>query len=115
MVAVRGRSGAAVDHLQFLFVDVNTGQYVESQRFGGGGGSEFLYQAPPGQYINKVYASYGNTLNLISFETNLGDKSRQFGQPGPRQGQFIVQGKRITGVRVRYGNLIDKVQFLAAQ
>ena len=28
LVAVRGRCGELVDNLQFLFLDVNTGQYV---------------------------------------------------------------------------------------
>ena len=112
-----GLLSSAIDSLQFLFVDVNNGQYVETPKYGGNGGAnELFYQAPPGQYINKVNVVHGALVNQISFESNLGDKSRHFGnEPAAKQGQFIAQGKRITGVRVSCGTLIDKVQFLATQ
>lgn len=35
LVGIRGRSGAAIDQLQFLFVDINTGQHIESPPYGG--------------------------------------------------------------------------------
>ena len=117
LVAVRGRCGSLIDSLQFLFVDVTNGQYVESPKFGGNGGAnEIFYQAPPGQYIDKVYTVHGDLLNQIRFETNQGDRSRNFGSEwAAHQGQFVAQGKRITGVRVGAGSLIDRVQFLATQ
>ena len=41
LIGVRGRAGGAVDRLQFLFVDVITGQCVETPGIGGNGGNAF--------------------------------------------------------------------------
>jgi hypothetical protein len=116
-VAVRGRCGSVIDSLQFLFVDVSNGQYVESPKIGGpGGANEIFYQAPPGQYIDKVYAVHGSLLTQIRFESNQGDRSKNFGSDGAEHsGQFVVQGKRITGFRARCGAVMDSIQFLASQ
>ena len=48
LMAVRGRQGQFLDQIQFLFEDSNTGQYIESPKCGGKGGSEWMFQAPPG-------------------------------------------------------------------
>ena len=67
LVGVRGRTGAAVDQLQFLFIDINTGQHCETQAWGGNGGRPFTYQAPQGQWIDKVTCNFSQYLNSIEF------------------------------------------------
>jgi hypothetical protein len=114
LVAVRGRCGAALDQIQFLFVDINSGQYVESPRWGGTGGGEFIYQAPPGQWIDNIEVNSDNFIQGIQFTTNQGDRSKKFGGNAGSRGTFHVQGKRITGVFCRYGALVDGLQFYAA-
>ena len=54
LVAVRGRFGAAVDAIQFLFKDINTGQFFETGMWGGSGGGDFIFQAPVGQWIDRI-------------------------------------------------------------
>lgn len=54
LVGARGKSGASVDCIQFLFKDINTGQFVETGRWGGNGGGDWIFQAPVGQWIDKV-------------------------------------------------------------
>ena len=52
LVGVRGKAGASIDQIQFLFVDVNTGQFAETPRWGGNGGGHFEWQAPIGEWID---------------------------------------------------------------
>ena len=54
LVAVRGRCGGAIDQVQFLFIDINSGQFHESGRYGGNGGNAFEFQAPPGAWIDRI-------------------------------------------------------------
>jgi hypothetical protein len=41
LIGVRGKAGSAIDRIQFLFVDINTGQCVETPAVGGAGGGPF--------------------------------------------------------------------------
>jgi len=41
LIGIRGKAGSCIDKLQLLFVDVNTGQCVETPEFGGNGGGPF--------------------------------------------------------------------------
>ena len=82
LVAVRGKAGACLDSIQFLFVDTTNGQYVESPRFGGLGGNEFMYQAPPGQWITKVWFNVGGVINGVKFGTKQGEVSDHYGGGG---------------------------------
>ena len=38
LVGVRGRHGASIDQIQFLFVNINTGKFHETGVWGGNGG-----------------------------------------------------------------------------
>ena len=76
LVGVRGRSGANLDQLQFLFRDITTGQFIESGRYGGNGGSAWIYQAPEGQWIDKVWVEYHGLACSLKFGTNAGMQSR---------------------------------------
>ena len=66
LVAIRGGAGAALDSIQCLFKDINSGQFVESPRWGGGGGNQYEYQAPPGAWIDRVFiTTRGNVVASI--------------------------------------------------
>lgn len=115
LVGVRGKSGALVDQLQFLFVDINTGQFTQSPRWGGNGGDHFTFQAPVGQWIDRISVRYaeGNCpLVAIQMETNTGMQSGWKGGVGGQQADINAKGRRITGVQVRSGGKIDAVGFL---
>lgn len=65
LVAIRGRCGAMLDQLQCLFIDVTTGQFHQSPVFGGNGGNEFMFQAPQGQWIDKLLLGSGDFVGSI--------------------------------------------------
>jgi hypothetical protein len=67
LIAVRGRNGSLVDNLQFLFVDIHTGQCVETPVLGGKGGSKFEFQCLPGEWISKIHLATGQYLTSIKF------------------------------------------------
>lgn len=114
LIAARGKGGGSMDSVQFLFVDVTTGQCVETPRWGGLGGGDWAFQAPPGQWIDKIYVISNNLVNALTFETNMGVRSAKFGGTNGQQGQLVATGKRISGVRVRCGTLIDQISFCTA-
>ena len=97
LVAVRGGAGSLIDRVQFLFIDINTGQYVESPVYGGQGGAPFMYQAPPGQYITDIWVTHGALVNRLRFGTNQGVTSDTYGNDDANHGHFHTNG-RITGV-----------------
>ena len=103
LVAVRGRCAQLVDNLQFLFLNINTGQYVESPVCGKNGGSEFIYQAPAGQWIDQVITYNNEYLQAVEFVTNAGDRSPKFGKKASNRKDHNMKGRRITGVRIRSG------------
>lgn len=113
LVGCRGRCGALIDQIQFLFVDINTGQYIETPRWGGQGGGEFEFQAPAGQWIDHIHVSHGEHVNSIKLITNQGMESQSFGGNGPNQRDYDVRGKRITGIKCRCGGLVDAVTFMS--
>ena len=113
LVGARGRSGDSIDQVQFLFRDIQTGQFVESGRYGGRGGRAWCYQAPPGQWIDKIWVEYTGFVKSLKFGTNQGAISPEHGGHGPGTGYFDVSGKRITGAIVRCGGLVDALTFLS--
>lgn len=115
LVAVRGKAGNSLDSIQFLFVDTTNGQYVESPMYGGPGGDEYMFQAPPGQWINKVYINYGNYVDAVVFETNQGVKSQHIGGQGGHIKKAYETNGRIFGVKIRTGNLVDAFIFVVKQ
>ena len=102
-----------MDQIQFLFRDINTGHFIESGRYGGNGGRPWAYQAPPGQWIDKIWVGTSNYVTSIKFGTNQGTMSNEYGRHGQRTHYFDVSGRRIAGTTVRAGALIDALQFLA--
>ncbi len=54
-----------LDQLQCLFIDVTTGQFHQSPVFGGNGGNEFMFQAPQGQWIDKLLLGSGDFVGSI--------------------------------------------------
>ena len=114
LVAIRGRCGGAIDALQCLFVDINTGQFVESGRYGGNGGGDFEYPAPPGAWIDCIRCTTrSNVVASIQVQSSNGDMSREFGDSKNPQGQgeCNAKGGRICGLKVRCGSLLDNVSF----
>ena len=114
LVAVRGRHGALVDQIQFLFIDINTHQYVESPACGGSGGSEFMFQAPPGQWINKIMIRVGACIDAIQFRTNQGVASPSFGGNGGGPGEYETHG-RITGFKARSENCLNGLCMIVSE
>ena len=113
LVGVKGRSGDSIDQIQFLFRDITTGQFMESRAYGGRGGRPWCYQAPPGQWIDKIWFQQTAFLKSVKFGTNLGVVSNEYGSNGHRSGYYDVSGRRITGVITRCGGLVDAVTFLS--
>lgn len=111
LIGVRGKAGDAVDRLQFLFVDISTGQCVESPILGGAGGAPFEFVAPAGQWIDKIRTKSGNYLLSLTFETNAGVSSPKIGNGAGKEDFINLSGKRITGVKWRSGSLVDNLQF----
>ncbi|MCB0369468.1 MAG: hypothetical protein KDD45_08470 [Bdellovibrionales bacterium] len=67
LVGARGRKGAALDAIQFLFIDIDSGQFVESEGKGGKGGTEWMFVSPPGQWITKIVLSHDKIIQSIMF------------------------------------------------
>ena len=111
MIGVRGRCGASIDRFQFLFVDINSGQCVETPAVGGNGGGSFEFICPPGQWIDKIRVRFDKFLQSLQFETNTGLVSAQYGGNHGKSDYLNVSGKRISGVSWRSGSLVDGVQF----
>jgi hypothetical protein len=114
LVGAKGRCGASLDQIQFLFVDINSGQYFETPAWGGNGGGQWIYQAPPGQWIDRVEVTWNDYVQGVTFTSNGGDKSRRFGGNGRQRETFHAQGQRITGVQCRAGALVDALVFFAS-
>ena len=68
LIGVRGKCGGLIDNIQFLFVDINTGQFAESGRYGGNGGNHFEYIAPHGAWIDSVKVTSSNNNMISSLE-----------------------------------------------
>jgi hypothetical protein len=82
LVGVRGRAGANIDQLQFLFVDPHTGHFQSTPEVGGNGGHPFAVECPPGQWISKINVWAGTMITALQFETNTGMKTEKFGGKG---------------------------------
>jgi hypothetical protein len=66
LVGVRGRFGDVLDSIQFLFIDITTGQYHESPKLGGNGGEfPFNWQCTMGQWIDKVHIRCGGLVDAL--------------------------------------------------
>ena len=72
-----------------------------------------MYKCPPGQWIDKIIlrAGRGHMVNAIEVETNMGVKSGKFGGTGGKVKEIDAKGKRIGGVNIRHGQLVDAVAF----
>ena len=115
LVGIRGKAGASIDQLQFLFIDINSGRHVESPPFGGNGGNHFCWQAPEGEWIDEIKMEWNEFCQSIEAKSNGGSRSRRFGGRGHHRGHFDVQGRRITGVSGKAGALVDGITFHACQ
>ena len=93
-------------------MDINSGHYIESPVIGGNGGHEFMYQAPPGQWIDTVRVGFGKVIENIEFETNAGEKSARYGGGSSKNREsFSVKGRRISAVKSSYGDMVDHLYF----
>lgn len=72
LIGVKGKAGALVDQLQFLFVDPQTGQFQTTPVVGGHGGADFSIECPPGQFISKIHVWSGAKVDAVQFVTNTG-------------------------------------------
>jgi hypothetical protein len=82
LIGVKGRAGANIDQLQFMFVDPQTGQFQSTPEVGGHGGHPFVVECPPWQFISKIYVWSSSMLDALQFETSGGIKTEKFGGKG---------------------------------
>jgi len=54
-------------------------------------------------------------MNSLRFETNGGDRSKEFGRVREQQGSYIAQGRRINGVKIGAGAVVDQLQFVSTE
>ena len=64
-----------------------------------------------GQWIDQVITYNNQCLQAVEFVTNAGDRSPKFGKQASNRREHNMKGKRITGVRVRSGDIIDGISF----
>ena len=94
---ISGRDGFFVDRIKVR--DVFGGQEESSPSIGGEGKNPYTWTVPEGQYIAKIEYRQGNRLDGITFVTNTGVRSPQFGGNG-LTGPFefvLPQGARLNG------------------
>ena len=77
---ISGRDGFYIDQIKVRTVDGN--QEESSPSIGGDGGSPYTWTVPEGEYIAKLEYRQGDWLDGVTFITNAGTRSPQFGGNG---------------------------------
>lgn len=68
---IRVRSGAFIDGIQLVYVDV-IGQKHTMQHHGGNGGHLDVFKLNPGEYVTRVTGKYGRFVDSLTIATNQG-------------------------------------------
>ena len=95
---VSGRHGWYIDQIKVRTVDGSKEE--SSPSFGGNGGGAYTWKVPEGEYISKILYRQGSWLDGVTFVTNKGTQSPQFGGSGG-SGPFtfnLPAGTRLNGI-----------------
>lgn len=105
--AIKVRSGAYIDALQICYTNL-IGKEDVTLKAGGQGGSEKLFTMEAGEYIVKISGRYGNYIDSLTFETNLGQKQTFGGHGGHTSFTFtIAKDMSFIGFTGKSGAYID--------
>ena len=77
---VSGRYGWYIDQIKVRTAD--RVQEETSPSFGGNGGGPYTWKVPEGEHIAKIEYRQGSWLDAVTFITNKGTRSPQFGGNG---------------------------------
>lgn len=94
---IEGRDGFYIDRIKVK--TVNGTEEESSPSIGGNGGGPYKWTVPDGEYIIKVEYRQGSWLDGVTFITNKGSRSPQFGGNGGK-GPFeftLPGGTRLNG------------------
>jgi Jacalin-like lectin domain len=90
----------------------NPGKTLVPEIRGGSGGGEYAWEVPYGEYIKKIEIRSGSRVDAVTFITQNGTRSPQFGgNGGGLHFLEIPDGNRICGYFGRSGSEIDKLGF----
>ena len=95
---VSGRDGWYIDQVKVKTADGS--QEETSPSFGGNGGGPYTWTVPNGEYIAKIEYRQGSWLDGVTFVTNRGNRSPQFGGHGG-SGPYtytLPAGQRLAGI-----------------
>jgi hypothetical protein len=109
LVEVRIRSGALINAIQTVYVNV-LGQKYESPWHGGAGGTLSVFTLAPDEYITRVNGKYGAFMDHLEIITNKGH-FKGWGGTGGQIG-FVYNappGSKIHGFFGHSGDLLDSI------
>jgi hypothetical protein len=105
------RSGTEIDRIQLTIGDgINQ---VISPNQGGTGGGDNEWTVPDGEFVSQVEIRYGKRVDSLTFITNTGKKSPQYGRNGGGYYMLrIEQDYRIVGFFGRSDRGLDQIGFI---
>ena len=107
---IKIRSGALIDQIAVKVFDGQ--QVMESEEYGGYGGSESFFDVPMGESIQHVIVYTGDVVDSLQFVTDRGTTSQKFGGDGGSKNVFTVpEGGKLIGIYGRNGSLLDSIGF----
>lgn len=103
------RSGSEVDSIQFWVSDGINSFYTAAH--GGTGGSPKIWEVPTGEHITQIEVRSGARIDALTFITDKGTKSPQYGGNGGSYKLVTLNGNLVS-MKGRSGSRLDNIMFV---